>query len=79
MQANSEVFQRYLLEEDYADVATEYCVKISAGIWSRQFNALYKSDFSDEICVDLPQVGCTPPPLELGNFILPTCLLLLFV
>ena len=60
--ANSEVVQRFLLDKEYVDVSNEYCVKISAGVWSTHFNAMYKSDFSDEICVELPQVGCSHSP-----------------
>lgn len=88
IQASSEFVQRFLLDKEYVDVATEYCVKISAGIWSTQFNEMYKSDFSDEMCVDMPQVGCIFYPsiseepslaLELGVFIIPITCLLLFV
>ena len=59
---NSEVVQRFLLDKEYVDVSNEYCVKISAGIWSAKFIAMYKSNFSDEICVELPQVGCSHSP-----------------
>ena len=60
IQANSEDDQRFFLEKENVDVANEYCMKICAGTKSTKSSAVYKGEFSDEMCVELPQIGCIP-------------------
>ena len=60
IQANSEYDQRFLLDKEDVDVANEYCIQISAGTKSTKSSAVYKGEFSDEMCVELPQNGCIP-------------------
>ena len=60
IQANIEDDQRFFLEKENVDVENEYCMKICAGTKSTKSSAVYKGDFSDEMCVELPQIGCIP-------------------
>ena len=66
IQADAEDDQRFFLEKDSVNVLNSYCMKICAGTKSTKSIDVYKGEFSEEKCVDLPEVGCSPvtePPL----------------
>jgi len=63
IQANADDDQRFFLEKDsLLDVETIYCLKICAGTKSIKSAAVYKGQFSEELCVFLPRNGCEAPP-----------------
>ena len=64
IQADDDDDARFFLEKDSLTVPNNYCIKICAGTKSKISSEVYKGPFSDEMCLELPKVGCIsgPPP-----------------
>ena len=67
IQANAEDDQRFFLEKENVDVEKEYCMRICAGTKSTKASQVYKGDFSEELCVSLPRLGCAPKPRNVSE------------